>query len=153
MNNNVWSEVECLAWVQLLERKFAAWMRDRSFEVTLKTHADAVYATVVLKNPTSSFHYPVDARMMTRSQGISAREAGDILMDFIGSYFEEYFQSDGEVLLPIDWADYQVESLNLQVKGQIHDLVLEQLANDFLEGRDVSVSLQQAKRLHQDSRL
>jgi len=146
-DQTLYSPLECQAYAKLLERKHAAWLRDRSFEASVTLQGDDVYGTVTLRNPSGSFFYPVEGRIAGRAQGITHRDAGELLLDFIDSYFDEYFRSEGETLLPIDWADYEVDSRQLQVKGQIFDLVLEKLADDLIAGREIPEGVLASTRL------
>jgi hypothetical protein len=55
------------------------------------------------------------------------------LIDYIDSYFEEFFRENGEVLLPIDWAPFDWEGVPIQLKGQIFNLEVEKMADEWLE--------------------
>ena len=49
--------------------------------------------------------------------------------------FEEYLQE--EILLPIEWKEYDYEGRTLQIRGQILNLELENAADALLKGANV----------------
>ena len=123
---------ECKRYADLLNKKYAHYVAARWFEASIEQDMHGVYAKVVLRNESSSFYYPVEGRLAYAQQSISVRDAALLLMEYIDIYFDQYFKEDCDVFLPIDWADFTCEGVDLQLKGQILNLEVEQLADDFL---------------------
>lgn len=125
------SEQECSDIASLMGKKYADALKARFFEVRITDDKTGVYAQVVLRNKSGSFFYPVDGRLNYAEQNLGRREAGLMLLDYIDLYFEEYLR-DQDTFLPIDWADYDCDGVNLQLKGQILNLEIEKMADEFL---------------------
>lgn len=130
---------ECREIAAMMHRKYSSSLNDRYFEASIRADAAAVYGQIVLRNKTGSFFYPVEGRLAYAEQNLKPREAGLLLLDHIDLYFEEYLR-DGDVYLPIDWADYDCDGVTLQLKGQILNLEVEQMANDFLARHGINAS-------------
>lgn len=128
------TEAECRDISSLMERKYATFMKQRSFETMVRKDGNGVYAKITLRNPSGSFYYPVEARIAHIDHDMSNHDAGLFLLDYIDAYFAEYFRENGEVYLPIDWADYESDGIPMQLKGQILNLEVERMADELLSG-------------------
>lgn len=120
----------------LLEKKYGAWIGQRFFEVSSVTHADIVAVKVTLRNADKSFFYPIEGRIQFEDQDIKADEARELLLDYIDTYIEEFLTGGEETYLPIDWANYDCEGLELQLRGQILNIKLEELADQLMNQSD-----------------
>ncbi len=129
------TESECTEIAQLMERKYAAFLNGRSFKAESRVAPDGVYATITLADDSGAYVYPVQGRIKYKEQDLSPFKAAGILFDYIDLYFEEYLKGDDSALLAIDWADYSLEDIELQLKGQIINQKLEQMGDDWLAGR------------------
>lgn len=116
----------------LMDKKYRASLGQRFFEIDVKKDSAGVYAQVLLRNSSGSYFYPVEGRVAHDSHDLNARDAGLLLLDYIDSYFDEYFREGGDVYLPIDWADYEWDGVHIQLKGQILNLEVEKMADDLL---------------------
>lgn len=116
----------------LLEKKYGAWIGQRFFEVSSVTRADIVTVKVTLRNADKSFFYPIEGRIRFEDQDIKSDEARDLLLDYIDAYIEEFLTGGEETYLPIDWANYDCEGMELQLRGQILNIKLEELADQLL---------------------
>lgn len=120
----------------VMERKYAAHLSQRRFEVIANKDATGVYAKVTLKNKSGSYFYPVEGRLAHLDHDMTAKEAVLFLLEYIDAYFAEYFREGGEVYLPIDWADYEYDGVPMQLKGQILNLEVEKMADEWLAKGD-----------------
>ncbi len=128
---------ECKALAQAMESKYAMALRGRSFQLNADIKGRGVFVKVVLSNQDKSFYYPVEARVLYEKEEMQAGEAALFLIDYIDAYFEEYLVHENESLyLPIDWADFQYEAIDFQMRGQIQNLKLEELAEQLLKDAD-----------------
>ena len=123
---------------EVLETKYRSWLNDRYFEVESSVEGPVVLVKVTLQNADKSFVYPVEGRMMFEDQDLKADAARSFLLDFIDSYVEEYLSGGEETYLPIDWATYDYEGLELQLRGQVLNTKLEALADHLLNGSAVT---------------
>ena len=126
---------ECEQIANLMNRKYAAFIHDRTFRVAANVDETAVHAKITLRDDAGLFVYPVEGRLQYDAQGLKVRDSALLLFDFIDLYFEEYLKQNGEVYLPIDWADYSLDEVTLQLRGQIINEKLERLGDEWLAGR------------------
>jgi hypothetical protein len=126
------SEEECKSLATAMNKKYSPFTRDRFFEFQSKNEAGIVEVTATLRNQDGSFFYPVEGRVNSRDQNVKAGDPTGVLIDTIDQYYQEYLLNDGDVYLPIDWADYESDGIKMQLRGQIRNLVLEKMADDIL---------------------
>jgi len=92
------------------------------------------YVTLILKNQDESFYYPVESSLSLKDNPELDEEGAKIaLLDFIGGYFEDYFEENRETYITIDWAKHKVEDLTLYARGQVLNKKLENMADDILK--------------------
>jgi hypothetical protein len=123
---------ECLALAEILEKKYNHWRKDRSFQVAAYADQQGTFAKVALLNSKRTFYYPVEARINHKDHEMDRREAATFLLDYIDYYFEEFFREGEGIYLPIDWAQHTCEGIAFDIKGQIHNSYLEDLADQLL---------------------
>lgn len=120
---------------EMLERKYGAWLDKRYFEVDAHLEGPAIYVKVTLKTADKSYVYPIEARMLYADQGLKMDEARDFLIDFVDAYLQEYLSAGEETYLTIDWSDYNCDGVELQMRGQIFNEKLEELADQWINGK------------------
>lgn len=125
---------ECAALADVMQRKYASLAGRRQFLIEAKKETRGVYAKVTLRNESGSFFYPVEGRIADIDHDLTPREACLLVLDYIDAYYAEYLREGGDVYLPIDWAEYEVDGIPLQLKGQILNLEVENMADDWLNG-------------------
>ena len=92
------------------------------------------YITLTLKNHDESFYYPIETSMLLKENPeLDAEGARIALLDFIGTYFEDYFEENREAYIPIDWAPYKIDGLTIYARGQVLNKKLENMADDILK--------------------
>lgn len=116
----------------LFEKKYGAWLGQRFFEVTSTTQSAVVTVKVTLRNADKSFFYPIEGRIQFEDQDMKADDARNFLLDYIDAYIEEFLTGGEETYLPIDWANYDCEGFELQLRGQILNIKLEELADQLM---------------------
>ena len=121
----------------MIDVRFSSWRKDRSFRLTVLADAEILEVTLTLTNHTQSFFYPVESRLLHRSQNVSAKDSLAFLLEYLESYFEEFFKNDESVYLPIDWTDSEFDGIEFQIKGQIQNLLMESLADKLLAGQSM----------------
>jgi hypothetical protein len=93
----------------------------------------ACYLTLTLKNEEETFYYPFETSISFNEHPyLSPEEARVALLDFIGSYFDDYFSSQRETLVTIDWTPYKLDDINIYARGQVLNKKLESMADDIL---------------------
>jgi hypothetical protein len=132
-NTDFLNQEDCDALAKAMESKYAMALKGRSFKVEAEVRGRGVFVKVILSNQDRSFYYPVEARVLYEKEEMQRGEAALFLIDYIDAYFDEYLtQAHEEIYLPIDWADFQYEAIDFQMRGQILNLKLEELAEELL---------------------
>lgn len=119
-----------------LQRKYAVFAGKRRFKLEGQANGQSVALTLTLKNDDQSFFYPVEGQIAHHEQGLSQRNAAEMLLDLMDSYFQEYLVNGGEIYLPLDWQEYEVEGIKMQLRGQVQNLLLENMADALLAGQN-----------------
>lgn len=133
-NTDFLDQDDCDALAKAMESKYAMALKGRSFRVEAEVKGRGVFVKVILSNQDKSYYYPVEARVLYEKEEMQRGEAALFLLDYIDAYFDEYLtQENEEIYLPIDWADFQYEAIDFQMRGQILNLKLEELAEEFLK--------------------
>jgi hypothetical protein len=129
------SAIEIAELTHILDRKHAGFLDDRFFSIKVESDDYKSNVIVTLRNADSSFYYPVEGRIACKSQELSGKEGALLILDFIDVYFEEFFREGQNTWLPIDWAGYNFEGFEFELKGQRLNKQTEDLADLFLEGK------------------
>ncbi len=131
------NSVKNQAIAETLERKYGTWLGQRYFEVETRSDKAVFSVEVILRNADKSFVYPIEGRIMYADQDMTLDAARDFLIDFIDAYIQEYLSGGEETYLTIDWSNYECDGIELQMRGQILNLKLEELADQWINGSGV----------------
>ena len=104
---------------------------ERWFTVEAGEQHGATWVRVLLRNDDDSFHYPVEARS-TASTKKSHRAQAFFLLAFLDTYWEEFFDEDENVFVPIDWTFYEYQGEKFQIRGQVLNRMAEKIADELL---------------------
>ena len=124
---------DCKELAETMVKKYRIAMKDRTFSIRASVQGKGTYVTVLLANADESYYYPVEGRLMHVAEEMEPTEAALFLIDYIDNYFEEYlYEEDEQIYLPIDWTDHEYEATNFQIRGQIVNKKLENMADEWL---------------------
>lgn len=124
---------DCQELAETMVKKYRIAMKDRTFSIRASVQGKGTYVTVLLANADQSYYYPVEGRLMHGAEEMEPTEAALFLIDYIDNYFEEYlYEEDEQIYLPIDWTDHEYEATNFQIRGQIVNKKLENMADEWL---------------------
>lgn len=146
--NQAISEEQSKILASMLSRKYGGQIGSRFFDVESTKDGQVITIRVTLRDSKGTFVYPVEARMNTEDQDLTVTEARDLMLDYIDAYFDEYLNGGEETYLTLDWSNYDCDGFDLQMRGQILNLHLEQLAEDLIEGKEVSLEKLTGKTLN-----
>ena len=120
---------------RLMNMRYSRYLKGKLFEIDASYQPPSLSLVMTLRNEDESFYYPVTTTFTFegRNKEISPRDASTILMDYITAYFHEYFQSNGEVLLPIDDQPYSFRGAHFLVRGQIFNKKADDEADALLK--------------------
>ena len=117
-----------------MDEKYRIGLNGRSFSIEAKVDEPGVYVQTTLENEDKSFVYPVEARLEYKKEEMTQNKAVLFLVDYIDTYFEEYLlEEDEELYLPIDWAKHTYDAVEFEVRGQIKNEKLEDMADELLK--------------------
>lgn len=118
----------------LLNRKYENYLLGKLFAVDshFVANEQGVYVQVTLANADQSFYYPVEARVNIDAEELGKKDAAFFLVDYIDTYFEEYLMEEEDLFLPIDWSPQEYDAVSFQMRGQIRNLKLEKMADEWL---------------------
>ena len=124
---------QILDYEKLFRQRFQAQLKDRNIKISLAVAPERVMATALLFNQDQSFYYPVEIMAVRGNVREPLEEQIALLLDFAESYFAEFFADDEQVLLPLDWAPFVINDSEVFARGQIRNLYLENLANEYID--------------------
>lgn len=91
--------------------------------------------SVAFENGDRTLHLPVELAIAALDNPPLTNEAArDVLIDFLGYFFESYFREARDVTLPLDWAPVRFGDFMLRARGWEKNLLLEELADRLLAG-------------------
>ena len=94
----------------------------------------ACHITMTLKNEDESYYYPFEAAVSSKENSdLAAHDAKLLILDFIGAYFEEFFADNRQTFVPVEWATFRIEDVDIHARGQIINKKLEKEAADILK--------------------
>ena len=137
-NNKIMSAEQQQIVAEMLERKYGTWLGKRYFEIESHVDGPVIYVKVTLRTADKSFSYPIEGRMMFADQDLKIDEARDFLLDFMDAYVQDYLSGGEETYLTIDWATYDCDGIELQLRGQILNSQLEELADQMINGSEIT---------------
>ena len=124
---------DCEALAKAMQMKYRMALQGRTFTVSAEIKGRGVFVKVILAKDDQSFYYPVEGRILYEKEEMKPAEAAIFLVDYIDAYFEEFLlEDDEEIYLTIDWSDHQYEAVEFQLRGQILNLKLETMADEWL---------------------
>lgn len=147
-SNVVLSKEQSKILAGMLDRKFGSYLGKRYFDIESKSDDKSVAIKVTLRDSKGVFVYPVEARMSLEDQDLSVTEARDFLLDYVDDYFNEFLANGEETLLTIDWSDYECDGYDIQMRGQILNAHLEQMADKLLSGETLDLGTLTGKVVH-----
>jgi len=116
------------------EQFFAHLKKDENISFEGFFAEGACHVICTLKNAEETFCYPFEAAISSKEHSdLTASDAKNLLLDFIGAYFEEYFADNRETYVPVEWATFRIEDINIHAHGQIMNKKLEKHAEDILK--------------------
>jgi hypothetical protein len=134
MSDSFVSTQELIDLAKAMDTKYQHFLNGRNFSINALTDDCGVYVTTTLSSDDSRYVYPVEARMDYKTESLLQRNAAFFLIDYIDLYFEDYLmETEEESLIPIDWTDFEWDTVKFQMKAQILNSKLESEADQLLK--------------------
>ena len=139
--NQAFTRDEISDLTKILSIRYGQFLNGRFFSIIHEEHDSFSEAKIILENNDQSFVYPVEGRMQrSPKSGFGHREAVMMLLDFMSSYFEEYFENDENTFIPLDWKEFNFEGKSLHLRGQVRNLKQEKAADALLAQAELADS-------------
>lgn len=108
---------------------------EERFDVAARVEGEMVIVKLTLRNQDKTFVYEMEAAVTLRDESdMSEGDAMHLALDFLDWYLGEYFGSQRELLLPLDWQPHRFGDQQLLARGDIRNEVLDDLADRWLRG-------------------
>lgn len=118
--------------IKIMNIKYAPFLKDRSFSYKVEIKPDNVCMQVILSNAKETYYYPVEAIFYKEQLSKDLQNSLLQAYDYIDFYFNEFLESNEEVMLPIDWKEQQYEGVRFGIRGQVLNRFQEQQADKLL---------------------
>ncbi|MBL6976269.1 MAG: hypothetical protein ISR64_11100 [Deltaproteobacteria bacterium] len=123
---------EAGAVVELLLSRFGVHLQGECLRVDGRSEPDFVEIEAFLEKADGSFCYQMSVRAPLGKD--LSREAGKSLaLDFLGYILDQYFGSDRELLLPLDYQTYPFGDHHVQARGDLTNPRLDAAADRIIE--------------------
>jgi hypothetical protein len=122
----------------LMIKKHIPFLKNETFEMDVLKSEDWIQIRQTLKSLDGSQAYPVEVLVPfeevkgLKSEEVRAAELVDLAVDYLDSYWNEYFSDDRDTFLSLDWSTHEIDGLTLFMRGSKHNVALEKMADDFL---------------------
>ncbi len=121
--------------VDALVSRHGGHLRGERFSVEARLDGETVVARVTLANPDRTYVYHMESAVETSDSKVrSVAEGLELALDFLDWYLGEYFRAERELLLPLDWKPHRFGDHEIMARGDVHNEVLEDLADAWLRG-------------------
>lgn len=124
---------DCDRIVGALQSQYAARLRDERFTVSGRVEPGFVELTVHLERLDRSQRYWMEFRAALAENRMAEEAARDLLLDFVGYYLDQYFESGRDLLLPLDFQPYEMGSHVVYARGDITHPTLDGEADRILD--------------------
>lgn len=130
--NPIWTDQEILKLCTIMNRKHDISLNEEHFEINAGYNDTQVQIYTCLKKNDSSLEYPVECIFVNENKEKSFKEISGILLDYIDTYWTNYFQEDRDIYISIDWNLHSCEGKEFYLRGFVRQKHLELEANQLL---------------------
>jgi hypothetical protein len=123
---------ECQELATILNLRHGAFLGDRKFSVECNAGENWLEVVITLARGDETYVYPLEGRICLRDCSQSPREAALVLVDYMGLYFDAFFEDQENTFVTIDWQPHDHEGTTLELRGQILDRCRERQADAIL---------------------
>jgi hypothetical protein len=110
-----------------------AFLQDESFAFECSQNAEQIQIKITLQKVDGSTAYPIECVHIKSERYEEGRNAdiAFVIIDYVDTYFSQYFIEDRDVYVPIDWNEHVCESISFYLRGSVRNLALEKMALDL----------------------
>ncbi|MCY4381271.1 MAG: hypothetical protein OXC40_06880 [Proteobacteria bacterium] len=134
--NQIITSLERAIICDVFNRKYAAFLRDRCFDMTYDydESREQLLVTLILSNDDDSFHYPLETMaFLNDNSSHTVKDTANLLLNYLDEYLECYFDEGEDLYLTIDWQEITWHDLTFYVRAQVRNMMLEKSSEKLLE--------------------
>ena len=118
-----------------LDTQHGRMLQEERFQVSGILEDGSVIATIVLERHDRTFRYEMScAKVQPEDDAQVIEETLEICLDFLDWYLGEFFSSDRELLLPLDWQPHRFGEFDVHARGDVRNPTLDEAADAWLRG-------------------
>lgn len=123
---------EAGAIVELLVSRFGVHLQGEGLRVEGRAEPDFIEVRAFLDKVDGSFRYEMSVRAPLGRE-LSRDEGKSLALDFLGHYLDQYFGSERDLLLPLDYQTYPMGEHHVQARGDVTNPRLDAAADEIIE--------------------
>ena len=117
---------------------YGAHLGNERFIVRVFGQSDSVLLRVQLDQFDGMSRHTFEINAPSKSNGLKLDQALDLALDFLGYYLDQFFEDNRELLLPLDYQEYEFGEHKVFARGDYTRPKLDELADRILrEGKIV----------------
>ena len=125
----------------LLDTRHGKSLKDETFELSAHLEGENPVMRVVLARHDRTLVYAMEAALIRSDYpGFSVLEALDVCVDFLDWHLGEYFREGRDAFLPLDWKKFRFGDVEIMARGDLRNVLLEDLADAWLRGETEHVA-------------
>jgi len=135
----LWSEEDMLELIKAFESRHEAYLDPiESFDIELTYNEERLQIRTTLVREDGLEEYPVEGVYLRDMSECLQKKQWDpkniafLLLDYLETYWAEYFSQERDVFLPIDWSRHECEGVTFYLRGCLRKTELEQKADALL---------------------
>lgn len=117
-----------------LQKKYLAFLNNEEFEVESGINKAQIQLKTTLRSKDGSVAYPVECvHIVEPSSELTSAEIGELLLDYLDVYWNEYLTLGRDVFIPLDWSKHECEGVEFYMRGFVRNIELESKADEILD--------------------
>ena len=121
--------------IAVINQKHGRWLKDEAFSISASRRDTALVVSLNLARHDRTFECQMQAAVVIDDRSVhNDEEALDMGLDFLDWYLAEFFKSQRELLLPLDWQPHQFGDHEILARGDVRNPKLDDLTDAWLRG-------------------
>ncbi len=116
-----------------LATRYSGQTRHEVFKIEGRFEPGFIHLDVVLERRDDTWRYAMQFRCALQENGVGQAEGLDLTIDFVDWYLDQYFESNRELMLPLDFEAYNFGEFIVYGCGDIDMPHLSKMADEILE--------------------
>ncbi len=123
-----------------LQRHHGRRLRDERFDVRARLEDGSVVVAIEIARRDRTSLYRVEAaKTVPEDESLTMMDTLHLCVDFLDWYLGQWFDSDRDLLLPLDWKPHRFGDYDVLARGDLRNPVLDEAAEAWLRGERVEV--------------